>query len=50
MEDIKMSAEEIEQIIILAGIIDLPEKQPVTTEVVGCKGCEGGCAAELCAF
>ena len=49
MEDIKMSVEEIEQLTILVGFINIPEKQPVTTEVVGCKGCEGGCAAELCA-
>ncbi len=49
MDSIKMNAEEIQQVIILAGLINLPEKQPVGCEIVGCKGCEGGCASAICA-
>lgn len=49
MEEIKLSSEEIQQITIIVGMIQLPEVQPVSCDIVGCKGCEGGCAAELCA-
>lgn len=49
MEKITLTAEEIQQVVILADLIKLPEKQPVSSEIVGCKGCEGGCAAEICA-
>lgn len=39
--------EELQEIIILAGLITLPEPQKVMSDVVGCKGCEGGCASAL---
>lgn len=49
MEGLLLSNEEMEKVIDITKYITIPDEQPKGDMVVGCKGCEGGCAAEICA-
>lgn len=49
METLLLDKEELDNIIYISAYLSIPEVQPKSDMVVGCKGCEGGCAAEICA-
>ncbi len=49
MDDLKLREQEIDNVIDITQYINLPDSQLVGDIAVGCKGCEGGCAAEICA-
>lgn len=49
MEGLRLQEAELDNVIDISQYINLPESQFVGDIAVGCKGCEGGCAAEICA-
>lgn len=49
MEKLRLNEEEFEKVIDISKYINLPDEPPMNQMVVGCKGCEGGCAAAICA-
>ena len=50
MEKIILKQNEKDNVIYLSSKIKLPTTPKEGTIAIGCKGCEGGCAAELCAY
>lgn len=44
-----LKEKEYNKIVQFSEHIRLPKEQPTGQRAVGCKGCEGGCAAEICA-
>lgn len=47
MEKLTLTEEEIKEVVVITGLVTLPETATVSSTVIGCKGCEGGCATAL---
>ena len=48
-ESFALNDMEYDKIVKFSDYVSIPDEQPIGQIAVGCKGCEGGCAAEICA-